>query len=233
VAPEHAKKRLMMRFSIDRKTGFPFWAALAAMLLETSVAPVPAPAAEPIAATAPVQVMPAPVPAVAPPMTAPPAPRPRQLSLSDIRIRKELPITQWLRPGEYLWDDRGAAAGPVTIVVNIRARVLSAYRDGVEIGRSSIIYGSDDKPTPLGTFPILQKDADHRSTIYDGAPMPHMLRLTGDGISIHGSAIADDYASHGCIGLPKPFAALLFRAAHVGDLVLVWKGDRLPDAPAV
>ena len=115
--------------------------------------------------------------------------------------------------------------------VNIRARVLSAYRDGVEIGRSSIIYGANDKPTPFGTFPILQKDADHRSTIYDGAPMPHMLRLTGDGISIHGSEIADDYATHGCIGLPKAFAALLFKAAHVGDPVLIWKGDRLPDGP--
>jgi lipoprotein-anchoring transpeptidase ErfK/SrfK len=212
-----------MRFSLYRKTGFPFWAALAAMLLETSVAPVPAPAARPIATQAPSKVAEASV--------APQArPRPRQLSLSDIRIRKELPITQWLRPGEYAWNDEGVRAGPVTIVVNIRARVLSAYRDGVEIGRSSIIYGDNDKPTPFGTFPILQKDADHRSTIYDGAPMPHMLRLTGDGISIHGSEIADDYATHGCIGLPKAFAALLFRAAHLGDRVLIWKGDRLPDA---
>jgi lipoprotein-anchoring transpeptidase ErfK/SrfK len=215
----------MMRFSLYRKTGFPFWAALAGMLLETSVAPVPAPAARPITA-------PAPSKAAAAALAAPAArPRTAQLSISDLRIRRELPITQWLRPGEYAWNDEGVPAGPVTIVVNIRARVLSAYRDGVEIGRSSIIYGANDKPTPFGTIPILQKDADHRSTIYDGAPMPHMLRLTGDGISIHGSEIADDYATHGCIGLPKAFAALLFRAAHLGDPVLIWKGDRLPDAP--
>jgi hypothetical protein len=213
----------MMRFSLYRKTGFPFWAALAAMLFETSVAPVPAPAARPLA-------VPAPSKAAAAALAAPPArPRTPQLSISDLRIRRELPITQWLRPGEYAWNDEGVPAGPV---VNIRARVLSAYRDGVEIGRSSIIYGDNDKPTPFGTFPILQKDADHRSTIYDGAPMPHMLRLTGDGISIHGSEIADDYATHGCIGLPKAFAALLFKAAHLGDPVLIWKGDRLPDAPS-
>jgi lipoprotein-anchoring transpeptidase ErfK/SrfK len=213
----------MMGFSTDRRKGFPFWAALAAMLLEVSVAP--APAARPAAIPAPIEVATAPA--------AVPAPaRPAQLSISDIRIRRELPITQWLRPGEYAWDDSAVPAGPVLIVVNIRARVLSVYRDGVEIGRSSIIYGANDKPTPFGTFPILEKDADHRSTIYDGAPMPHMLRLTGDGISIHGSQIADDYATHGCIGLPKAFAALLFKAAHVGDPVLVWKGDRLPDEPA-
>ena len=161
-------------------------------------------------------------------MTTAKPPKPRPLSIADIRIRRELPISQWLRPGDYAWNDEGVPAGPVTIVVNIRARVLSAYRDGIEIGRSSIIYGSNDKPTPFGTFPIMQKDADHRSSIYDGAPMPHMLRLTGDGVAIHGAEMADDYATHGCIGLPKEFAALLFRAAHVGDPVLVWKGDRLP-----
>jgi len=195
------------------------------MLLETSVAPVAAPASTPVAA-------PAVKPVAAAAVTTAKAPKPRPLSIADIRIRRELPISQWLRPGEYAWNDEGVPAGPVTIVVNIRARVLSAYRDGIEIGRSSIIYGSNEKPTPFGTFPIMQKDADHRSNIYDGAPMPHMLRLTGDGVAIHGAEIADDYATHGCIGLPKAFAALLFRAAHLGDPVLVWKGDRLPDAPS-
>jgi hypothetical protein len=150
----------------------------------------------------------------------------------DIQVHTELPITVWLRPGEYAWDDDGVPAGPVTIVVNIRARVLSAYRAGFEIGRSSIVYGIDSKPTPFGTFPILEKDADHYSSTYGGAPMPHMLRLTRDGVSIHGSEIADDLATHGCIGLPKEFAALLFGAAHVGDKVVVWPGDRVPGAEA-
>lgn len=148
----------------------------------------------------------------------------------DIQVHTELPITQWLRPGEYAWDDDGVPAGPLTIVVNIRARVLSAYRAGFEIGRSSIVYGIDSKPTPFGTFPILEKDADHYSNIYAGAPMPHMLRLTRDGVAIHGSEVADDLATHGCIGLPKEFAALLFKAARVGDKVVVWPGDRVPEA---
>lgn len=150
----------------------------------------------------------------------------------DIQVHTELPITQWLRPGEFAWDDDGVPAGPVTIVINIRARVLSAYRAGFEIGRSSIVYGIDSKPTPFGTFPILEKDADHVSNIYAGAEMPHMLRLTWDGIAIHGSEIADDLATHGCIGLPKEFAASLFRAARVGDKVVVWPGDRVPGAEA-
>jgi lipoprotein-anchoring transpeptidase ErfK/SrfK len=156
---------------------------------------------------------------------ATPAPQPSSTSmLSGVVVRRELPITQWLRPGEFAWNDEGVPAGETIIVVNIRARILSVYRDGVEIGRSSLIYGADNKPTPLGTFPILEKDADHRSNLYD-APMPHMLRLTYDGVALHGSQrLADDAATRGCIGLPREFAALLYQAVRVGDRVIVWDG---------
>ena len=150
----------------------------------------------------------------------------RPLSVRNLRITRELPIVEWLRPGEYSWDAEAAAAarGETIIVVNIRSRVLSAYRDGVEIGRSSILYGWEEHPTPLGTFPILEKRRDHRSNLYD-APMPHMQRLTWDGVALHGSPrLADDVATHGCIGLPREFAALLFEATRVGDRVIVWSG---------
>jgi hypothetical protein len=199
-------------------------AAMAALVLLASPAPVPARDAPRAPAVA--QPGPAARPAVAPARTPTPV---RALSLADIRIEKELPITQWLRPGEYAWNDDGVPPGPTTIVVNIRARVLSAYRHGHEIGRSSIIYGFDGKPTPIGTFPILEKKARHFSTLYRGAPMPWMMRLTMDGVALHGALeMADDVATHGCIGLPNEFAALLFASAHVGDQVLIWKGERTP-----
>jgi lipoprotein-anchoring transpeptidase ErfK/SrfK len=83
-----------------------------------------------------------------------------------------------------------------------------------------VIYGADAKETPLGTFPILQKDRHHVSNLYH-APMPYMLRLTRDGISIHASEIAADYATHGCIGVPAGFAQKLFAVASVGDRVIV------------
>ena len=92
--------------------------------------------------------------------------------------------------------------------------MLSVYRGGVEIGRSSLIYGADNKPTPLGTFPILEKDADHHSNLYD-APMPHMLRLTWDGVALHGSPTLEEaLATRGCVGLPVQFAELLFSAVR-------------------
>ena len=146
-------------------------------------------------------------------------------TLSTIRVTRELAVPHWLEPGQYVWDDEGApATGQTIVVVNIRARVLSVYRAGVEIGRSSLIYGADNKPTPLGTFPILEKDADHHSNLYD-APMPHMLRLTWDGVAVHGSPTLEEaLATRGCVGLPTAFAELLYGAVRVGDRVVIWDG---------
>ena len=143
---------------------------------------------------------------------------------SLFRVRFSRPPWR-LRPGEFAWTDQAVpASGPTVVVVNLRARVVSVYRAGVEIGRSSLIYGADNKPTPIGEFPVLEKDADHVSNLYD-APMPHMLRLTWDGVALHGSpALRDDLATRGCVGLPREFAALLFDVVSVGDRVIVWDG---------
>ena len=51
-------------------------------------------------------------------------------------------IHRWLKPGEYAWDDEGVAPGRITVVVDVRARTLSVYRSGVEIGRSSLVTSS-------------------------------------------------------------------------------------------
>lgn len=203
-----------------------FYTALAAMMLEAAPA-LPAHdsgAAPPVSRPAPrTPTLGAPVRIALRP--SPEARQGRAFTL-DFPLHRELPIGDWLRPGQYAWDDQGVAPGPLTIVVNIRGRVLSAYRSGVEIGRSSLIYGADDKPTPHGEFRILQKDIDHKSNLYGNAPMPYAMRLTQDGVFLHASQMADDLATHGCVGLPKDFARLLFSAAKVGDRVIVWSGTR-------
>lgn len=143
----------------------------------------------------------------------------------DFSVKTALQLDGPLGPGDYVWDDSGVPAGRLAIVADIKNEILYVYRGGDEIGRSTLIYGDDDKPTPIGIFPILQKNADHYSKTYGGAPMPHMLRLTNDGVAIHGSRlIHPDYATHGCIGLPKKFAAILFREAKLGDYVKVTRG---------
>nr|WP_294814111.1 L,D-transpeptidase family protein [uncultured Sphingomonas sp.] len=127
-----------------------------------------------------------------------------------------------LQEGEYLWEPGRAPTGKLEIVADVARDTLYVYRGGVEIGRTILIYGADEKPTPLGSFPILQKKVHHISNLYN-APMPYMMRLTWGGVALHGSGETVDnrYATHGCIGLPDEFAALLFRAAKLGDRVTV------------
>lgn len=151
---------------------------------------------------------------------------PRPAAVRALQITQEINVTRWLEPGEYVWDEDAAAqaSGPATVVVNLRSRTLSIYRDGAELGRSSILYGYGEHPTPLGTFKVLQRKKDHISNIYN-APMPHMLRLTNDGIALHGSPkLTDDGATHGCVGLPLEFAELLFGHVRIGDQVVIWSG---------
>lgn len=147
--------------------------------------------------------------------------------VKNLQISREITVTRWLEPGQYVWsaEDAAAARGPATVVVNLRSRTLSAYRGGVEIGRAHFLYGFGDHPTPLGTFPVKEKKRENFSRTYNNAPMPHTLRLTDDGVALHGSANqGNDRATHGCIGLPLEFAALLFDQVGVGDRVIIWSG---------
>ena len=136
-------------------------------------------------------------------------------------VHTVLDVGQPLGPGDYVWDTDEVPAGPTRIVVDLAKRRLYVYRAGVEIGRSYIVIGPPEQPTPTGRFPILQKHADHYSSTYGGAPMPYMLRLTWGGVAIHGSAVEEDWVTHGCIGVPTAFARILYAHAKVGDQVIV------------
>jgi len=116
--------------------------------------------------------------------------------------------------------------GRIVITVDLKAQTLSVFRGGYEIGATAILYGDEGKETPQGTFPITEKDATHVSNLYH-APMPYMLRLTNDGVSIHGSKVEWGYATHGCVGVPVPFARLLFGVASLGDKVIITSGKMI------
>ena len=166
-----------------------------------------------------------PVHAPAPSGPKPAAPT-RPIADSPFVVRSILTIPGPIRFGQFYWDESKGQPGPLVITVDLAARVLSVFEDGHEVGATAILKGYGDKPTPIGVFPITQKDATHVSTIYD-APMPWMLRLTSDGVSIHGSKVERGYATNGCIGVPEAFAAKLFRIAHLGDRVIITDGKQL------
>ncbi len=134
-------------------------------------------------------------------------------------IDTALAIDRPLQHGDYAWSDEGGA-GPLWVHVDLARQTIRVIRGTGEIGRAIILYGADEKPTPTGIFRITEKDADHVSNIY-GAPMPHMLRLTNDGIAIHGASVEFGWGTNGCIGGPREFAALLFAEARLGDRVVI------------
>ncbi len=153
---------------------------------------------------------------------APPKPRDERFV-----IKRILPITGPIKYGEWHWDDKGVAAGPIVITVDLDARVLSVFKGGYEIGATAVLLGTSDKPTPLGVFPVIWKKKDHYSSIYDSAPMPFTQRLTNDGISIHGTLVEKGYASHGCIGVPEDFASKLYGVTKLGDQVYITRGKQI------
>lgn len=140
-------------------------------------------------------------------------------------IKRVLPISGPIRYGEWHWDDEGIPDGPLVITVDLQARVISVFRDGYEIGAAAALLGTPEHPTPVGTFPILTKERHNVSEKYNNAPMPWTLRMTWDGVAIHGGSNVElGYASHGCVGVPDEFASRLFDIAKIGDVVIVTDG---------
>ncbi|WP_337660899.1 L,D-transpeptidase family protein [Erythrobacter sp. Alg231-14] len=167
-----------------------------------------------------------------PQVQATPAPTPSapRIAVSDdpFVVKSILPIEGTIRYGEWYWDEsRAPATGELVMTVDLDARVISVFRDGHEIGTAVALLGTTSHPTPLGTFPILTKERDNVSEKYNNAPMPWTLRLTWDGIAIHGSPVQNGYASHGCIGVPDPFAEKLFEIAKRGDRVVITRGQMI------
>ena len=147
------------------------------------------------------------------------------LAQGDGEVNSILNVPNKMTYGDFVWDDNGVPQGKVWIRVDLGSQIISVFRAGNEIGTAVILYGADKKETPRGVFPILARDKDHRSTIYDAA-MPYTLRLTPDGVSIHGSDVRWGLATHGCIGVPIAFAKLLFQQAKKGDDVIIVDGTK-------
>ena len=126
-----------------------------------------------------------------------------------------------LGPGEYVWEPERAPEGPLLIVASITEQVAYVYRNGIRIARSSCSTGRPGHPTPTGVFTILEKEVHHESTIYNGAEMPYMERVTWGGIALHAGDLPGYPDSHGCIRLPLEFSKLLFGVTMKGATVII------------
>jgi lipoprotein-anchoring transpeptidase ErfK/SrfK len=146
-----------------------------------------------------------------------------------------------------VYDIRGLPPGKVSVVVDLTGQQALLYAGGQLVLTAPISTGREGYNTRPGRYKIIQKDIDHRSSIYGeyvkdgvvikadanvhkdpkppgaefiGAPMPYFLRIY-DGVGLHEGELPGYPASHGCIRMPGSKARRFFAAVEVGTPVRV------------
>lgn len=120
------------------------------------------------------------------------------------------------------------AGEPIMAIVSIKSQNVTFYDADGWILKAPVSTGVKGRETPAGVFAVLQKNIDHRSNLYDDAHMPHMQRLTWNGIAMHGGPLPGYAASHGCVRMPYGFAASLFDKTRIGMRVIISPEDATP-----
>ena len=148
---------------------------------------------------------------------------------------------------DWVWSGDGILGVP-SIEINLTTQSAAFFKDGVEVGKTSISSGREGYTTPTGSFSILQKNQNHVSSLYGdyvdaegnvvkanvasnrdarpkgttfrGAPMPYFMRIFG-GVGMHAGYLPGYPASHGCIRMPRGAAQRFFENAPLGTPVRV------------
>ena len=120
------------------------------------------------------------------------------------------------------------AGEPIMAIVSIKSQQVTFYDGDGWILRAPVSTGTKGRETPAGVFAVLEKDVDHHSSLYDDAWMPHMQRITWNGIALHGGPLPGYAASHGCVRMPFGFAERLFDKTRIGMRVIISPDDAAP-----
>ena len=113
-------------------------------------------------------------------------------------------------------------------IVSIKSQQVTFYDADGWILRAPVSTGTTGRETPAGVFAVIEKDLDHHSTLYDDASMPHMQRITWNGLAMHGGPLPGYAASHGCVRMPYGFAQKLFDKTRIGMRVIISPDDATP-----
>jgi lipoprotein-anchoring transpeptidase ErfK/SrfK len=111
------------------------------------------------------------------------------------------------------------------IEVNISTQRLVAWEGGVPVYAVIISTGTDEHPTPPGTFTIQSKHRTARmqGDDYDVPDVPFTMYYYG-GYAIHGAYWHHRFGtpvSHGCVNVAVDHAEWLFNWAAIGTPVVV------------
>ncbi|MCA1655344.1 MAG: L,D-transpeptidase, partial [Pseudonocardiaceae bacterium] len=159
---------------------------------------------------APTSSTPAATPTAAPPAEAPvrlpPLPEVAAANATIVKLPPPLPA--------------GVPCGAgVDACIDLSANQSWLISDGaVTYGPVPITHGRSGYRTPPGTFTVGWKDIDHKSSLFDDAPMPYSVFFNG-GIAFHEGSLSD--LSHGCVHLSRAAAKTYYNTLSVGDTVQV------------
>lgn len=120
------------------------------------------------------------------------------------------------------------AGEPLMAIVSIKSQRVTFYDADGWIVRAPVSTGTKGRETPAGVFAVVEKDKDHHSSLYDDAWMPNMLRITWNGIALHGGPLPGYAASHGCVRMPFSFAEKMFDKVRLGTRVIISPNDAEP-----
>jgi len=177
------------------------------------------------------------------PRSPKPAPQPKQMRKASAYISRQEP----LKVNQSVLRQ----ATPDNVHVRVSLPKQRAYlMVGEQIAADSpISSGKAGHSSPRGHFSVMEKDPDHRSSLYGdfvdssgrtvragisakidsapsgthyvGAPMRWFMRLTGEGVGMHVGILPGYPASHGCIRMSADGAKLFYDTVKVGTPVEV------------
>jgi lipoprotein-anchoring transpeptidase ErfK/SrfK len=122
------------------------------------------------------------------------------------------------------------AGETIMAIVSIKSQKVTIYDADGWVLRAPVSTGTKGRETPAGVFAVVEKNKDHRSNMYDDAWMPNMLRITWNGIALHGGPLPGYPASHGCVRMPFGFAEKLFDKVPMNTRIIISPNDAEPVA---
>lgn len=152
-------------------------------------------------------------------------------------------------PDDVSYWDGDHLSGPASIRINLTQQKAFFYKGGELAGVSRISTGTEGRRTPTGSFKVLRKIKNHRSSsygvfkekgtgrivdddaeahnepvppgcYYEGAPMFNYLNFA-PALGMHTGYLPGYAASHGCVRMPDKMARKFFENAQVGTPVIV------------
>src|SRR5437867_4596929 len=168
-----------------------------------------------------------------------PTPQPMRKASAYISRQEPLKVNQSLL--------KQATPDNVHVVVSLPKQRAYLMIGEEIVADSPISSGKTGHSTPSGNFSVLEKDPDHRSSIYGdfvdrsgrvvragispkidsapsgthyvGAPMRWFMRLTGEGVGMHVGILPGYPASHGCVRMSADGAKLFYDTVRIATRV--------------